>query len=479
MSNPKPTAVRADDWQNVYTALGTSKDKRTATGISAPTIWDRKSLMDLYRGSDLVATLVDLPADEMTREGFKTTIKDADGTEDEEAEAAVADYLDGTEDGEGQGLNAGPTVHEALRWSALFGGAAIVMGISDGQSSEKPVNFDGIKSVDFLNVIDRYSIRPRTYYNDPTLAKFGQPESYEVHFAAPNGTAATRTIHESRVIYLYGVKLPAQDMAFSLEGAGDSIVTRVWETIRDYANVWMSFAYLLGDYAHTTLKIKGLRDAITAPDGKAAIQARMQAIEMCRSIARMVLLDEGEEFGREVVSLAGMPEAMQKFIERLAQAARMPIELLMGQPPGGINGNGETGMRYWHAQIRAMQDRKLRPVLNRLLRVVFAAKNGPTKGKVPQKWCVEFNPLWAQTDAEKADVYGKVATAAAALAGAEIVDRTELATSHFGSGKLSIDVKLDDRVRKAVEENALETLENPPDPVAENPNPEKVPPDAE
>jgi phage-related protein (TIGR01555 family) len=471
MPNPKPRpseTVHMDDWQNVLTALGTSKDKRGSTEMAPPVKWSRGELMDLYRGSDLVGTLVDLPADEMMREGF--TVK-VDDDPDHEDNATIMDYLDGSDDGEQQGLDVSTAVYDLLRWADLFGGAGLILGVADGQSSEKPINFAKIQSVDFLNVLDRYTLRPYRYYSDPLAPKFGQPEIYQiVHRSTYPGQAleskkAYRYIHESRVIYQHGVKLPAEDMALENDGAGDSVVTRVWETIRDYAHVWMSFAYLLGDYAHTFVRIKGLRDALTASDGKAIIQARMEAIEMCRSIARMVLLDENEEFGREVVSLAGMPEAMQKFVERLAQAARMPIELLMGQPPGGINGNGETGMRYWHAKIKAAQKKKVRPILQRIIRPVLAAKKGPTGGRVPEKWCIEFNPLWAQTDAEKAEIYGKVATAAASLAGAEIVDRTELANSHFGSGKLSLDVKLDKRVRDAVEANALEALENPPDPV--------------
>lgn len=442
-------AIRTDDWQNVYTALGTLKDKRLGTEVIQARRFQRRELSEMYRGSDVVATIVDVPADEMTREWLEFI---ADDDADNEVNAKVMDFLDGADEGpeEDQGIQAREAMHEALKWARLYGGSGIVMGVNDGRPSDQPINFAGIKSVDFLNVLDRHSLRAATYYKDPMAKKFGRVELYQIlnTTGAEVAGGAARYVHESRVIRFDGVKLPLRDIVNrDNDGWGDSVLTRVWEVVRDYASVWMGFSYLLSDYAQTTIKIKGLANALGRPEGATFVARRMEAIEMSRSIARAVMLDEGEEFKRETVSLAGIPESMQKFVERLAQAARMPIELLMGQPPGGINGNGETGMRYWYAQVNAMQERMLRPALMKLLRVVLAAKNGPTKGQVPERWSLNFKPLDIPTESERADIYSKVAAASVALVGQGILDPEEAANSHFGSGKMQIDVKLDDEIR--------------------------------
>lgn len=452
---PNLPATRADDWQNIYTALGTMKDKRLGTQIVAPTILSREDLSSMYRGSDVVATIVDLPADEMTREWIDFT---ADDDPENEVNSAVMDFLDGADEGpvEERTLQTRESVHEALKWARLYGGSVIVMGINDGKASDKPVNWDNIKSIDYLNVLDRWSIRPFRNYSDPLAPRYGKVELYmlqnenvAIGTNAQSMPAALRLVHESRVLRFDGVKLPPRDMARATNhGWGDSVLTRVWEVVRDYATVWMGFAYLLGDYAQTTIKMKNVAHALSRPDGQLYMKARMEAIEMSRSIARAVLIDAEEEFTRETTSLAGMPEAMQKFVERLAQAARMPIELLMGQPPGGINGNGETGLEYWYAQVNAMQERMLRPALMKLIRVVLASKEGPTKGVVPERWTVNFKPLDVPTEAERADVRLKIAQANASDVANGILDPEEAANSTYGSGAFSLDVKLDDDIRE-------------------------------
>lgn len=448
--------VRVDDWENVYTGMGGAKDKRNGTTVSGYTIFNREQMSQLYRGSDVVATIVDLPADEMTREWIDFNAND---DADNETQSAVLDFLDGADDGpnEEQGLQTKKAFHEALKWARLFGGAGIVMGINDGKRPSEPVDYTNIQSIDFLNVLDRFSLRPSKYYSDPMQKKYGQPELYRLQATnQTSGNVLSETyVHESRVLRFDGTVLPPRDMLRNNnDGWGDSILTRVWEVVRDYASVWMGFSYLLGDAAQTTIKVAGLKNAIVSPGGMAFIQARMEAIEMCRSIARAVMIDEGEEFKREVVNLSGIPDAMQKFIERLAQAARMPIELLMGQPPGGLNGNGDTGMHYWYAQVGAMQERMMRAPMMRLVRIVLASKNGPTQGVVPERWGIDFKPLEIPNEAVKADVFSKVSAAVVALVGQGILDPDEAANSLFGTGKFSMDIKLDKVMRARIAEVA-------------------------
>jgi phage-related protein (TIGR01555 family) len=463
LSEKEVRDMRADGWANIYTALGTSKDKRLGLVVTPARRWDRQELLEAYRGGDVAATLIDLPADEMTREWIEFT---ADDDPENEVNAQVMDFLDGSNEGpeDAQGLRAREAMRDLIAWSRLFSGALILMGINDGRDPSQPVDYDNIKSIDFLNVVDSYSANARTYYSNLFAAKWGQVETYDLFNVMPGAASAgSRVVHESRVIRLDGVKLPAEDMIAN-QGWGDSILTRVWEVVRDYENVWMSFSYLLGDYAQTTIKLDGIRHALTSPDGKKLVAARMEAIEMCRSIARAVLLDTGEEFKRETVSLAGVPDAMQKFVERLAQAARMPIELLMGQPPGGINGNGETGRDYWHAQVAAMQNRLLKPALTKLLRVILAAKEGPTKGKVPEKWEVKFCSLTKMTDLQRADIRLKVSQADASDIDKQILDPEEVANSRYGSGRYSLDTKLDSKIRDKMAESLEQQRQPGPSP---------------
>ena len=83
----------------------------------------------------------------------------------------------------------------------------------------------------------------------------------------------------------------------------------------------------------------------------------------------------------------------------------------------------------------------------------------------------EFKPLDPPTESERADILSKIATAGAALVAAQILDPEEVANSFFGSGKLSLDIKLDAAIRGQLADKMEQMRE--PGPSAEEVTPEK------
>src|SRR6266540_1349397 len=107
---------RADaGWGNIMMGLADmSRDRREH---STP-MHERHTygeLMELYRGNDLAARGCDRIPEDMTREGFETSI---------DGEEQMGDDMDGAADE----LGILPRVNEALRKSNAAGGAAILIG---------------------------------------------------------------------------------------------------------------------------------------------------------------------------------------------------------------------------------------------------------------------------------------------------------------------------------------------------------------
>jgi phage-related protein (TIGR01555 family) len=87
----------------------------------------------------------------------------------------------------------------------------------------------------------------------------------------------------------------------------------------------------------------------------------------------------------------------------VAAAAEMPVTILFGRSPAGLNATGESDIRAWYDTVVDAQTDQLKPALERLLKLIFAAKDSPTSGAIPERWTIEFNPLWQPTEKEQAE----------------------------------------------------------------------------
>jgi hypothetical protein len=208
---------------------------------------------------------------------------------------------------------------------------------------------------------------------------------------------------------------------------------------------------LLQDFAQAVFRIKDLAELV-ATDRDDVVIKRAQLMDMMRSTVNGILLDTEEEFERKTTSLAGFHELLQQLSLRLAAAADMPVTLLMGQAPSGLNATGDSDIRFFYDRVRGKQKTQLKPRLERLLKIVFNAKQGPTRGLEPENWSLKFNPLWQTTDKEQADTRNVQANTDKIYIDAGVVSPEEIAASRFGGDEYSYDTVLDFERREEDEE---------------------------
>ena len=370
----------------------------------------------------------------MTREWIKISFDDGEGEED------LQQFL--------AGLNAQSELRQALVWSRLMGGGAVLMGVDDGQTVDQPLKMENVRALNFLTSLDRYVLIPRTYYNDPLKPQFGTVETYYLQVSYGGGLGSVDVnnlqviVHESRMLRFYGTQLPKR-YAYTQQGWGDSVLTRCYDIVRDTGLSWASMATLLQDFSQATFKMRGLSQAMLSNNAQ-AVTDRMTAIDMSRSTIRAVLLDaDGEEFKRESTPVSGLAELLDKLLLRLAAAARIPVTLLMGQAPAGLNATGDGDIRGFYDRIASEQENNLRPGLEKLVEVALRAKNNGMKKRVDaESFTITFNPLWQMTDAEQATIRLQTAQADAIYLTNQVLDPDEVALSRFGSDEWSMQTSL-------------------------------------
>jgi phage-related protein (TIGR01555 family) len=458
-------ATRMDDWQNASTHLGTALDKATKSRYHRRMAKNDQELEALFDFDDMAHTLVTAEPEGMLRKGFEVKLDDLEAT------SRLDDQL------ETLGLHS--TLLEALIAEGVYGGAAILIGADDGQTVDKPLVIERVRSVKYLVFVDPRDLVPRTHYNDPLSPKFGKAETYDMgstHRVEGGSTAGTRTVvHESRFVLFFGGKCSTA-LRRERQGWGASKIDRAYKALQIFSDNWASASHIMADGAQGVYSMKGLIKMLGGPHKNIALE-RMRQVDRSRSVARAMFLDGDEEsFERKDTTKSGLPEMLDRTSHRLAASARMPVSVLMGREPSGLNATGEMDMRSWYDQLASGQKHNLTPKIRRIVRILTAADDGPTGGVIATKIDVRFPPVWTPTPKERAEIEQMHATTDQTRIASRVAFPEQIAIARFRPEGYQDEINLDmGALEKRVEELLVEVAkgeELPPTPAVPDDSPE-------
>lgn len=444
------STARFDGWENQLTGFGTNRDKTTYSQFLYSTLLSDNTIEGLYHGDDLAARMIDIVPEEMLRKGYSLCIGDK---QDEDTEAAILEALDA--------LNVNEKMIEGMIWGDLFGGSAIVVGADDGRPAALPLVPERVRKVDALEVLDRRYLSVNSFYQaGPNV---GQPETY----AIGNPSAVARPVyivHETRLIIFGGAR--TSRLVRQQRGYWDqSRLQRPFEVLRSFATGFKAVETLLTDGPQGVYKIKNLA-SLLGSNKKAALEERLNLVEMMRSAMRAMVIDsDNESFERQAFSFSGVPDVLEKLMLRLAAAAHIPVALLMGQAPAGMNATGDSDFRWFYDRVATRQTNYLAPRLRRLIEILCASKEGPTKGQPLEKLKIEFAPLWTLDPKAEAERRLAVASADKIYFDMGALTPEEIALSRFGERGWQDGYQIDRELRSTLLERDQEEALSETDPV--------------
>jgi len=430
--------IKTDGWANVLASIGGfGKDRTRGTSYASNDLMTQNELTQFYLSNGIAKRIVDLIPDEMTRQWI---------TVEADTDNLVLAKLDE--------LNAKTHLTNMLRWSRLYGGCIIVLGIDDGGELTDPVNEDQIKDVKFMHVFDRYNIWWTTtdLYNDIQNPKYGTPEIYHV---TPYHGGIQFPVHESRVLRLQGEILPTRTMIMN-QGWGSSIIQSCYEELRNLGSAYAATSNIMLDFIQTILKVANLADMMAAGQDE-LIKKRLELIDLSRSVANTIMIDAQEEYTKMASSVSGLSDLIDDFGLALASVTGIPYTLLMGKGVAGLNATGDSDIRLFYDKIKSEQQDRLRPLLERLIRLIMLSKNGPFKGVELENWNIVFNPLWQMTDTETAAYRYQVAQTDQIYIQNGVVDPAEVAASRWGGDTYSGEMVIEFKGRDVPDMSAEET----------------------
>lgn len=288
-----------------------------------------------------------------------------------------------------------PHAANAVRWSRLFGGAAIVLITDDGLLNE-PLNVDRMTKISELRVfgLDQISNTSKRYM-DPTKSNFGQYESYHISTALN----AQIEVHESRMLFVSGDPLPER-MKNGIHWKGRS-VTWVFEKIRLYESGLRMSNEILKRKQQPVHRMKGLAQAVS--NGlEDVIRQRVTFVEQGRNSLNAVVVDTDDDYSIINADLGGVVDILDELKVAVSADVSIPVSVLFGQSAKGMNATGENDFEGLYDLCEGIQQNKIKPTAEKLLEIIIKQKH--IKGLANNDWKISFPSLKTPTDQEIANV---------------------------------------------------------------------------
>lgn len=360
-TKPRISARAYDGLVNVVSGLGTSKAKRSHNQFTYGILGDWMTLDAAYQTNWLARQIVDIPAEDMTREW--RTIK-SDG----------ADVIRSEEDR----LLLPCACSEAISWARLYGGAGILM--ITGQPLDKPLNLSKVKkgSLERLVVFDRFDMNSLQLNTTNILAaNYLQPEFYTI-----NG--GSQKVHWSHFARFNGAKLPRRQRV-QTQGWGDSELRKCMDDVMDIVASKDGIAELMQEANVDIIKRTNLSNELASGEDDAIIQ-RYTLFSQMKSVVQMALLDGDETYDRKTLDLGGVAPVLELFMTWISGAADIPVTRLFGTSAKGLNATGEGDMSNYFNALSSKRQVQLDPGLRALDEVIVRSALG--------EWPEDFNYVW-------------------------------------------------------------------------------------
>lgn len=368
----------ADGFANFVSGLGGGNAK--VLGNNYVLNCSQQDLETAYRTSTWFGKIVDIPADDATRE-WRTW----------QAENDQIELLEATE----KRLQVQQKVRQAITWSRLYGGAVIIPGGLPGNPSE-PLPMERVKkdSIKFLTVLHRHDIQADGLIRDPMSELYGLPERFKIS----TGTGASLDIHPSRVIVVNGrttgSRLGGQDFW------GDSIWMHLFDSITSSDAGAAVIGALMQEAKTDVIRVPSMMSNMATAEYEALMIKRFQMVASLKGMSNVMLLDKDDEWDQKQITWNGIPDVMQTLLTIMAGAADIPVTRLIGTSAKGFNATGEGDLKNYYDNVKAKQTLTLTPTMTPLDNLLIRSALNDRPEDVWFKW----EPLWQMDEKTAAEV---------------------------------------------------------------------------
>ena len=388
-----------DGYINTLAYLGEASELSKANDYERHSIThDYETLTVMYRENWLAKRIIDTPCEDMTRAWYTVSSELEQDKLDELAKLEAKH-------------NIKQEITNMLRWARLYGGAAAVMVIKGQEDMlDRALDYDMLGPGCFrgLIVVDRIrglypSLELEDDMDDP---EFGYPRYYDV--ILDDTTGETLRIHHSRLLMARGRMLPIQE-EINEEYWGASEIEHVYEELQKRNATSANIAQLVFQANVSAMRIGNFGEALAmgTEEQKRKVMESIFNVNRIKNSFGLLLMGNEDSYEQHPYSFAGIAEVYESFMMDMAGAAEIPATKLFGRSPQGMNATGESDMKNYYEMLAQLQERNLRPAMEKLLPVMAMS----LWGMIPEDMEIVFEPLMTTTPDQRADIMSKQAGA--------------------------------------------------------------------
>lgn len=347
-----------DGWLNLITGMGTEgRDRGANTSFEAKPWLTATECANLYHHDDICGTIANIFPEEALRRGHEIT-------------GPKKAYLDACF----RNLGAVGKIQKGASTSRALGGALGVMMIDDHQTADQPVDWSRPWPVLCLDVYDRREAMRFNYQSDPTHREYANPKVFQIQ---PAYGGQTIFVHTDRILWFRGEETLNRERE-QLAGWDASVYQKVWDVCQKFANGYLSLDNMMTDASQAVLKIHGLLGLLGSPGGKELAQTRATLFDLNRGTGRTMFIDadKNEAFDKIKTDFAGVADVADRLASRLSAATRIPVTVLMGVSPAGMNATGESDIRLWYDRVETYRRDQIAPHFEKLIKVLIGPEAG-------------------------------------------------------------------------------------------------------
>jgi phage-related protein (TIGR01555 family) len=240
------------------------------------------------------------------------------------------------------------------------------------------------------------------YYTarDPMDPTFYKPQNWYV---------MARTVHATRLMTFVSREVPdLLKPAYAFGGLSLS------QMAKPYIDNWLRTRQSVSDLvsAFSTMVYKTDMARVLQNGGMEALIAVVEQFKAFRDNRGVFVVDKSaEEMENIAVPLSGLSDLQAQSMEQMAAVTGIPIVVLLGITPKGLNNSSEPEIRTFYDWILSQQEHLLTPKLSRVLELLQLAEFGEVDPSIGFTWV----PLWQLDEKTQADLRKVNADTAAVL----------------------------------------------------------------
>lgn len=386
----KPQIVKADSYQEIFGG----GSKRVEQPFYMQGV-QKTTLASFYEQDGIAKKVIDVIPEDMVTPGFSV-----DGIQDDAAFRSMWDE---------KKLNA--KIIDALCWSRLFGGSAIVAIIGDNRMLTSPVKPGAM--LEDIRVYDRFQIRVVEREKNPRKVRYGEPVMYRV---SPGGDVPEYNIHYTRVCIIDGERLPNEQRKNN-DGWGASVLNkRLIEAIYDYNYCEELATQLLRRKQQAVWKAKGLSLITDDDEGEYAARLRLAQVDDESGVGKAIGIDaEDEEYEILNSDISGVDAFLEKKLDRIVSLSGIHEIVLKNKNTGGVSASQNTALETYHKLIERKRKEDYKPILEFLLPLLITET----------EWSIVFEPLAVPSEKDQAEILNKNVNSINTAVTGQFMDLTE------------------------------------------------------